>query len=774
MRRAEARPTALSGDLAVRSARRLSIAVVVAALVPLVLSVSSASASFVHTIQTASFGVDGTSGTTFSNQIRAIAVDKNTHHLYVEDDSGTPRIYGFDTTSTPTPFAPLTGNFPITVEAGGFYAGMSVDGANGKLYYSGTGETGKIAGFDSAGSALGGNFPIDPTYPAGVSEYICGSAVDAGGSIWVGNFYSKPILRYTSAGVFTGTADGTPSSNPCRLAFDQSNDDMYVGQYSGGIRRYPNSSGYTESMPITFGQTTGVAVDSNTHTIYIATSSSVFAYEPNGKLIEEFGTGLGANWTGVAVDSTTGDVYLTDANGGGKVLVFPGISVPDASDSSVSSLTRTSVTLRGHVDPAGAGNVVDCHFDYGTDTSYGLGSVGCRDGNGAVVGTPGNPITTQTDVHADVSSLTADTGYHFRLVVANASYPHPGADASFRTPIAVGGVTTGMATGVTKFTATLNGVYNGDGADIQYFFEYGLDTKYGKTTAVPPGVSNGSGTGPQNVSANLTDLEANGTYHYRLVAHNSFGNNYGEDQVVVTTPPDLPVIASTSAASVTKSSATLSSSINPGSGPTVYRFQYGLTTSYETQTYPGGPTPADAQFHTASTDVSDLVPGGTYHFRVVATNFSGTVRGPDETFTTPSAPRVDSLAASAIAQTSATLGAVVNPGLSATTYHFEYGTSDSYGSSTPDDPSVGADNSAHSVSAAVSGLASGTTYHYRIVAVNGNGKVASPDQVFTTAASAGPSAPTTACKAGFVKKHGKCVKKKHRRKRHHKQRGANG
>ena len=85
---------------------------------------------------------------------------------------------------------------------------------------------------------------------------------------------------------------------------------------------------------------------------------------------------------------------------------------------------------------------------------------------------------------------------------------------------------------------------------------------------------------------------------------------------------------------------------------------------------------------------------------------------------------------------------------------------------------MGADNSAHSVSAAVSGLAPGTTYHYRFVAVNGNGKVASPDQVFTTAAPAGPSAPTTACRAGFFKKQNKCVKKKHRRKRHHKQRGA--
>ena len=766
-----------------RRKHALPTTLIVAVLAPLALTASPAAASFVHTIQTASFGVDGTSGTTFSNQIRAVAVDNNSHHVYVEDDSGTPKIYGFDATSNPTPYAPLTGKFPIAVDPGGFYPGLSVDGASGKLYYSTTGGTGTISGFDSTGNALGG-FPIDPTYPAGSSEYICGSAVDSGGNIWVGNYYSTSILKYSSAGTLAGTADATASSNPCRLAFDQSNGDLYIGQYNGGVRRYPfGNGGYNpegvvrlyqfsngannHTTVIKTGSAPGAPLDSASHTIYVAESNAVSSYAPNGTRLEEFATGIGGSWTGVAVDSTTGDVYLADSNGGGKVRVFPGINVPDATTGEFSDLTRTSVTLHGHVDPSGAGDIVDCHFDYGTDTSYGLGGAGCLDGNDVLVGTAGNPISTPTDVHADLSGLAADTDHHYRLVAANASYPHPGKDATFKTPLAVGGVTTNAATNVTKFSATLNGVYNGDGDDIQFYFEYGPDTKYGNTTATPPGLSNGTGTGPQNVSTGIAGLVANGTYHFRLVAHNVFGYNYGPDQVVVTTPPDLPVVAGTYASPVTAGGATLNTSINPGSGPTVYRFQYGPTPAYGSQTYPGGPTVADDQLHTASTEISGLTPGTTYHFRVRATNFAGTTVGPDQTFTTPGPPQLSSFTASAITQTSALLGAQVNPGLTPTSYHFDYGPSGSYGSSTPESALVGVDSSPHPATAALSGLAPATTYHYRIVATNALATISGPDQTFATPAPAVVSPPVK-CKAGFVKKGDRCVKRKRHKKRHHK------
>ncbi len=94
---------------------------------------------------------------------------------------------------------------------------------------------------------------------------------------------------------------------------------------------------------------------------------------------------------------------------------------------------------------------------------------------------------------------------------------------------------------------------------------------------------------------------------------------------------------------------------------------------------------------------------------------------------------VNTSAASGVSLTGATLNGTVNPGGTATTYHFEYGTTPSYGTSVPaTDAAVGSDSSSHSVSQALSGLKPGSTYHFRLVATNLLGTVDGPDMTFTT------------------------------------------
>lgn len=100
-----------------------------------------------------------------------------------------------------------------------------------------------------------------------------------------------------------------------------------------------------------------------------------------------------------------------------------------------------------------------------------------------------------------------------------------------------------------------------------------------------------------------------------------------------------------------------------------------------------------------------------------------------------SAPAVTTSAASGVTATTATLNGTVNPEGSATTYQFQYGTSTSYGSVTPTSPaSAGSGSSAVAESAALSGLAAGTTYDYRLVATNATGTTHGANQTFTTPA----------------------------------------
>jgi hypothetical protein len=89
----------------------------------------------------------------------------------------------------------------------------------------------------------------------------------------------------------------------------------------------------------------------------------------------------------------------------------------------------------------------------------------------------------------------------------------------------------------------------------------------------------------------------------------------------------------------------------------------------------------------------------------------------------------------------AILKAEINPEGLATTYHFEWGTTASYGSSSSE-KSAGEDSEDHVVSLFLDDLQPGTTYHYRVVASNGDGVSEGPDHTFTTYE---PFVPETNC-----------------------------
>ncbi len=87
-------------------------------------------------------------------------------------------------------------------------------------------------------------------------------------------------------------------------------------------------------------------------------------------------------------------------------------------------------------------------------------------------------------------------------------------------------VTTIAASEVTATTATLNGTVKPCGLATSYHFEWGTTASYGNVTS-----NRSAGMGFDNipVSANLTGLIYNTTYHFRLVAANSVGTSYGSD-----------------------------------------------------------------------------------------------------------------------------------------------------------------------------------------------------------------------------------------------------
>ncbi len=102
--------------------------------------------------------------------------------------------------------------------------------------------------------------------------------------------------------------------------------------------------------------------------------------------------------------------------------------------------------------------------------------------------------------------------------------------------------------------------------------------------------------------------------------------------------------------------------------------------------------------------------------------------GADEFVPPPTATTGDP---GATTDSTAVVNAIVNPNLVASTYHFEFGPTTAYGSSTPE-VDAGAGNAAIAPTETLTGLDPNTTYHYRIVATSRGGTTAGADRTVTT------------------------------------------
>jgi phosphodiesterase/alkaline phosphatase D-like protein len=192
------------------------------------------------------------------------------------------------------------------------------------------------------------------------------------------------------------------------------------------------------------------------------------------------------------------------------------------------------------------------------------------------------------------------------------------------------------------------------------------------------------------------------------------------------------------ATAVGATSATVTGTVDPGGQSTSWYVEYGTSTSYGSKTSSTSAGSGSSAV-SVSASLSGLKPGTTYHYRVVASNGTGTNRGGDAVFTTLVPPDAVTGSASAVSASGATLNGTVDPNGRSTSYYFEYGTSTSYGTKTAT-KDAGSATTAQAVSAGIGGLQAGHTYHFRIVASSDAGTSTGKDETFT--ASSAPSVAT--------------------------------
>jgi streptogramin lyase len=597
-----------------------------------------------------------------------------------------------------------------------------------------------------------------------VTEFTTGSGpiemtTGPDGNLWFVESTANKIGRLTPAGTLTEFSTGLPTSAGLfgitagpdgNLWFTESNADRIgritptgvITQFSSGIKKG--------------GSPHGIATGPDGRLWFTETAANRVGRITTAGSVTEFSAGIsggGSPW-GITA-GPDGNLWFSERGGsrvgrittGGVVTEF---ALPTGLPTGISSGPDGNIWIAETANPGRLARVTTS----GTVTEFSAGLTVNGAPQDIVTGGDGNLYFTESSGSGALGKITPAgtiTEYAFGL----SSEPYAitqGADGNVwfsestgtrigRLTVAPGAVTSPpLATSGTD--ATLAAAVTPNSQATTYSFEWGPTTTYGSTTTI---TSAGSGVAAQPVSAAITGLSSGATYHYRVVASNAAGTTNGLDQAF--TALAIPIVTTDPATSLGQLSVTLNARVDPNANATSYRFEWGTTTSY------GSLVPlmytavgSDSSDHPVSQTLAGLAAGTTYHYRVVATSSIGTSTGADRTFTTPlPLPAALTGSASAIAETSATLSAIVDTNGSPTTYHFDLGLTSAYGSQWPESDAAVADGSGpQGLAQPLAALTPDTTYHYRVVATSAVGTTEGADATFTTPPAATVAAPPPA------------------------------
>jgi hypothetical protein len=398
------------------------------------------------------------------------------------------------------------------------------------------GSAGQVDGLEFEVGGGGCGCPFGP---------LRGLDVGPDGVLYVFNENNLALWEYTPSGTILGrTGIGAPLGFQATLVLAIDTAGNAYAESLGRVRKFVNEGEYnfqelgilTSTPPVT-----GFAIDLADDGLYQSDGTEIHHYSPDCdptkgicSPVDSFGSGTLSAAKGVAVDASTGDVFAVDS-GPKDVISFRDVR-PLAETKPPSDAHEDGVTLNGHVDPIGRGDLVECRFEYGFDKSYGQSAPCVPD---PASSPPGSHFTGPTDVEAELTGLSGGTSNHYRVVVTNeAGATTAGKDETFITTAAP--AINGLASAnLTATTADLQAKVNPNGLETHYRFEYGQTPSYGQVLPVPDGVLAASNA-DQAIEVHLVDLTPGLVYHYRLVAENENGVTQAPDHTFNFYPPSCP------------------------------------------------------------------------------------------------------------------------------------------------------------------------------------------------------------------------------------------
>ncbi len=318
----------------------------------------------------------------------------------------------------------------------------------------------------------------------------------------------------------------------------------------------------------------------------------------------EYGGGGGG---GGSSYGPSGSTFVDCSSSAARVQVTDTYGPPQATGSAATSVTSTSATLNGAVNPFNKQTTYQ--FVYNDNIAGYLGSV------------PASPASVGSDntyhsVSQTLTGLEPNHEYFESIFASNAAGDTSAGSGqeSFATLPAAPAATTSAATSVTGSDATLNGTVNPENSSTTYYFQYGATTSYGSEIPISA-ASVGSDYSSHSESQTLTNLTPGQPYYYRMVAVDTTGTTDGAQQTFTTlavpgAPSDVKATADDGQATVTFTPPTT------GGTPSSYI----VTAADQTTPGNGGQT---ATAGASPITVTGLTDGDSYTFTVVAKNTVG-------------------------------------------------------------------------------------------------------------------------------------------------------
>jgi hypothetical protein len=373
-------------------------------------------------------------------------------------------------------------------------------------------------------------------------------------------------------------------------------------------------------------------------------------------------------------------------------------------------LGSASAKLKGSVLPGGT---VSVFFEYGEREQLGqVTAVSIRQG------------VDEQSFETLLTGLKPDTRYFYRAVAVGPAGTLYGESETWTTAAAGPVVATGDPFAVTGNSATLVGAVDPNGLPTQVWFEYGLTSAYGRSTQ-PRTVTSAGGV--QDVLAPSQGFIGGATYHYRIAASNAAGTSYGEDVsftvvegsgVGSPAPTAAPGVSTGGVLALQSNAVILLGNVNPNGGTTLARFEYGPSESFGFQSAVQGVGNGTSGV-AVSIPLTGLLPGTTYHYRLVSSNSLGTAEGETLVFTTAAAPPLVATGeVEMLGTTRVRVHGSAQAGGAPATVFIDYGTDpDALDQSIATDPASVTGAEAVPVRATLTNLGQGLTFHYRIRAV---------------------------------------------------------